>query len=290
MFKNKKIGLILLGGSLKGIYGHAGILAGMQELSEFKIQPDVILGASAGAIIGSFYATGLSRASTYQKLITLKTSDFIDLEPRRKLLFEFVFNRAKNFTGFIKGDLLEKYVRESLGDRDDFSKTIIPLYVAATNLDTYELVLFHSGTISDKVRASASIPMMFQPKKIGATNYIDGAVVKQRLPQALLDVEPNLGLIIACNFSHEAVTVDSNYLKSDTLPILEIMRRVFAMHENKNWPDQIGKTKIIYLRPNLRIPVDIFKPNETDARIIFEKAKEFTKVKLVEELKKLDWF
>lgn len=283
-----KVGIILIGGSLKGIYGHTGILSGIAEMTEYRLEPEVILGASAGSVIAAFHACGLSREKMYRKMVTLKADDFIDLESRWKILWEFIVKKAKNFTGFVQGDRLEKYIKDSLGDKDDFEKTDIPLYIAATSLDTYELVLFHTGTISDKVRASTSIPMLFKPKKINDVNYLDGAVVKEKLPQALLDVEPDLDLLIVSNFSHEHVTVEKNYLEHEKLPILEIIRRVFAMHESENWPTQIGKTKIIHLKPSLKMPVDIFHPNEADARAVYEKAREFAKFKLAEEMKRFE--
>lgn len=281
-----KVGLVLIGGSLKGIYGHTGIISALDELNELSIKPDVILGASAGAVIASFYAAGLSKTTMYRKMVDLKADDFIDLHPRWRLLYEFIIRKAKNFTGFIIGNKLEAYIQDALKDKDDFNKMHIPLYIAATSLDTYDLSLFHTGAISDKVRASTSIPMLFMPKKIGKANYIDGAVVKERLPQALLDVEPDLDLIIVSNFSHEHVSVDENYLENEKLPILEIVRRVFAMHESQDWPDKIGKCKVIHLKPSLKIPVDIFNPNAADATAVYEKAKEFAKFKLTEELQK----
>lgn len=281
-----KVGLILIGGSLKGIYGHTGIISALDELEENSIKPEVVLGASAGAVIASFYAAGLSKTTMYRKMVNLKPEDFIDLQPRWRLLYEFIVKKARNFTGFIEGHKLEEYIKDSLKDKDEFDKTNIPLYIAATSLDNYELNLFHTGTISDKVRASTAIPMLFKPKKINKTNYIDGAVIKEKLPQALLDVEPDLDLIVVSNFSHEHVSVDENYLENEKLPILEIIRRVFAMHETAQWPEQIGKTKIIHLKPSLKIPVDIFNPNQADATVVYEKAKEFAKVKLTEELNK----
>jgi predicted acylesterase/phospholipase RssA len=163
----------------------------------------------------------------------------------------------------------------------------IPLYIAATNLDTYDLTLFSSGTISDKVRASTAIPMMFKPKKIGNTNYIDGAVVKERLPGALVNIEPDLDLVIVSNFSHEHANVDQNYLEDSKLPILEIIRRVFAMHESKNWDTQIGNTKIIHLNPALQIPVDLFHPDKEVGIKVFEASKKFTQINLTEALKNI---
>lgn len=282
-----KVGVVLIGGSLKGIYGHTGFLSALNELGKYSIKPDVLLGASAGAIIAAFYAAGLSHTTMYRKMTTLKPNEFVDLESRFGLLYEFIVGKAKHFTGFVKGDKLQEYVREALDDRDDFSKMQTPLYVAATNLDTYELTLFNSGTVSDKVRASTAIPMMFKPKKIGNTNYIDGAVVKEKLPEALVNVEPDLDLVIVSNFSHEHANVDQNYLEDSKLPILEIIRRVFAMHESKDWPTQIGKTKIIHLNPGLQIPVDLFHPDKETGIKVFEASKKYAKYHLRKELKRL---
>lgn len=279
-----KVGIVLIGGSLKGIYGHTGILSAIDSMG---IQPDVILGASAGAIIAAFYAAGLSHAHMYRKMTTLQPNEFVDLESRFGLLWEFIVGKAKHFTGFVKGDKLEAYVAEALAGKDDFSKMKIPLYIAATNLDNYELTLFNSGTISDKVRASTAIPMMFKPKKIGTTNYIDGAVVKEKLPSALIGMEPDLDLVIVSNFSHEHANVGDNYLEDSKLPILEIIRRVFAMHESQTWPNEIGKTKIIHLNPALQIPVDLFHPDKETGMKVFEASKKYAEITLTEAMKNI---
>src|SRR5690348_6481028 len=124
-----KIGLILIGGSLKGIYGHTGIVAAIRDLG---IHPKVILGASAGSIIGSFMATGMDNKQMLHKMLTLTPKQFLDPVGRIDILKEFVLHRAKNFRGFIKGDQLETYVKTAIGDKDDFTKTQIPFYVSAT--------------------------------------------------------------------------------------------------------------------------------------------------------------
>jgi len=265
--KNLKIGLILIGGSLKGVYGHTGIVAAIRDMG---IEPKVILGASAGSIIGSFMAVGLDNKTMLHKMLTLTADEFLDKVSRWGIFKEFVFNRARNFRGFITGDKLEEYVRIGLGDKDDFSKTVIPFYVAATNLKTYKVSLFNTGTISDKCRASTAIPMMFCPKKIDDNYYIDGALAKDKLPKALLAVFPDLDYIIVSNFSHEQTTEDNSYLENDVFPMVEIVRRTMSIHEKYTWPKKIGKTKMIYLAPGLTQPVDIFKPSKELARSVFQ--------------------
>jgi NTE family protein len=269
-----KIGVILIGGSLKGIYGHTGVVAAIRDVG---IHPKVVLGASAGSVVGSFMAIGLDNKTMMNKMLTLTAPQFLDPIGRIDILKEFIFNRARNFRGFIKGDKLEEYMRNNLHDKDDFSKTVVPYYVAATNLKTYKITLFNTGKISDKCRASTAIPMMFMPKKIDENYYIDGALRKDRLPRELLNVYPDLDYIIVSNFSYEQTTEDNSYLEDEMFPMIEIVRRAMTINEKYTWPKKIGKTKLIYLAPGLTQPVDIFKPNAALARSVYQDSHKFAK-------------
>lgn len=272
--KHLKIGLILIGGSLKGIYGHTGIVTAIRDLG---IEPRVILGASAGSIVGSFMAVGFDNKWMINKMLTLTAEQFLDKIGRFDILKEFIINKAKNFRGFIKGDKLEEYVKIALQDKDNFNKTVIPFYVSATDLKTYKLRLFNTGNISEKCRASTAIPMMFQPKLIDGQYYIDGALRKDDLPKALLDVHPDLDYIIVSNFSYEQTTDDNSYLEDDVFPMVEIVRRAMSINEKYTWPKKIGRTKLIYLAPGLTQPVDIFKPNPALAKSVFKDSHKYAK-------------
>lgn len=268
-----KVGVILIGGSLKGIYGHTGVVSALREL---KIHPTVLLGASAGSVIASFYATGLSEEEMYHKMITLKPVEFLDPFNRWQLFTEFVFNKAKHFTGFVKGDKLQDYVRKALKNKDDFSKCEIPLHIAATNLRTRELTLFNTGSISEKCRASTAIPMLFCPKEVEGQKYIDGALAKEQLPKALTEVHPELDYIIVSNFSYENQANPNTTLEETRLPIFEIVRNILAIHERRSWPTRVGKTRVLYLKPGVRTPVDLFDPNPALAKSVFDETKRFT--------------
>jgi NTE family protein len=269
-----KIGLILIGGSLKGIYAHTGVVKAIRDLG---IKPKVILGASAGSIIGSFMAAGLNDQVMLHHMLTLTADQFLDKVSRFDILKEFIVNKAKNFKGFIKGEKLEQYVADRLADKDDFSKTEIPFYVSATDLKTYKLRLFNTGKISEKCRASAAIPVMFMPKLIDGQYYIDGAMLKDELPKALLNVHPDLDYIIVSNLSYEQTTDDNSYLEDDIFPILEIVRRSMSITEKEIWPKKVGKTKLIYLAPGLTQPVDIFNPNRALAKSVFKDSYNYAK-------------
>src|SRR6185295_8151500 len=154
---------------------------------------------------------------------------------------------------------------------------VIPFYVSATDLKTYKLRLFNTGSISEKTRASTAIPMMFVPKLIDGQYYIDGALLKDDLPKALLDVHPDLDYIIVSNFSYEQTTEDNSYLEDDVFPMVEIVRRAMSINEKYTWPKKIGKTKLIYLAPGLTQPVDIFKPNPALAKSVFKDSYKYAK-------------
>ena len=164
-------------------------------------------------------------------------------------------------------------MRKQLEGKDNFDKMKIPLYISGVNLDTYKLVLFNSGSISEKVRASTAVPILFQPQKIGGYNYIDGAIKRIKLPYMLLKRHPELDVLIISNFVHEPTRVEENYLENTTLPMLEITRRILSMQETTEWPKRIGKTKIIDIHPKGLRSVDFFNPDREAAKEIFAGSK-----------------
>lgn len=262
-----KIGLITVGGSIKGIAIHEASIIALRKLN---IQPSVILGASAGAIVASFYATGMTTEMMRRKTSTLRAKDFLDPINKFDLFKELIFNHGRKLYGFLKGDKLQEYVHSGIGSKDDFSKTDIPLYIAATNLKTYKMTLFNTGSISDKVRASAAIPMMFCPTKIDNQYYIDGAIQKDQLPRALLSVQPDLDYIIVSNASYDDETDDNSYLENSKIPMVEIVRRTMVIQEKFSWPKKIGKTKLIYLTPGITAPIDIFNVDTAILNSIYQ--------------------
>jgi NTE family protein len=88
-------------------------------------------------------------------------------------------------SGLYTGSGLEEYVRTVLSDpdrTDDFRLLEHELYLAATDLDTCErLVLGAEGwddvPISQAVRASAALPMVYQPVDVKGRELIDGGIV-----------------------------------------------------------------------------------------------------------------
>jgi NTE family protein len=156
--KQYNIGLVLSGGGARG-FAHLGVL---QALNDAGLFPDVISGTSAGAIIGVLYADGHTPAEILKMMDGGSRLDFMrPALPREGLL------QINGITKILKTGLRSK----------KFNELKIPMFVAATDLNNGRAVYFSEGDLFDPVIASASIPVLFQPVKIGDISYVDGGVL-----------------------------------------------------------------------------------------------------------------
>ncbi len=150
--------LALSGGVAHG-FAHIGVL---QVLDEAGIRPDGIVGTSAGSVVGALYAGGLRGAALIQAALDL----------RRNQVIEFTFPDR----GFINGQRLQDYVDRRLNDRP-IQRLQLPFVAVATDLRTGRLVAFTRGDTGMAVRASSSVPGVFQPLLLGGHEYVDGGLV-----------------------------------------------------------------------------------------------------------------
>lgn len=155
-----KVGLILGGGAARG-YAHIGVL---KKLEEENIPIDFIIGTSIGALIGAIYASG----NDLEKIIKdvrdinfLKLIKMLDLNIPQK--------------GFIKGDKIEKFLSSYM--KNDFNELKIPLYVIATDIKRGREIIFSNGSVTKAVRASISIPVVFEPVEFQNTKLVDGSII-----------------------------------------------------------------------------------------------------------------
>jgi NTE family protein len=78
--------------------------------------------------------------------------------------------------GVIKGEALQKFVNAAVGNRalEKLGKTFA---VVATDLQSGEPIVFRTGDTGMAVRASSSVPGVFQPVAINGREYVDGGLV-----------------------------------------------------------------------------------------------------------------
>lgn len=149
------IGLALGGGFARGI-AHIGVL---RVLEEAGIPVRVVTGTSVGALIGAAYCSGLS-------------CDELDAVAHAVRFTTFARWTLSRF-GFASNDRMVSFLDRTLKVKT-FEELRIPLGVTATDFNTGEGVVFHSGSITEAVRASCAYPGMFLPVEIRGRYLIDG--------------------------------------------------------------------------------------------------------------------
>jgi len=214
-----KVSLNLSGGGARGL-AHIGVI---QALVEHKIEYDLIVGVSMGAIVGANYAHTNNINKVYNKLNNhLHSEDFQDSllgswrsvdnngnQSKRSLLNKI--NNLYRQTGLIGRLLLSRSI---LSDEDiekavlpiipdiDFEDFQIPFVCTAVDLSHGKTEIFFNGPVQEKILASASMPLVFPPVSINNSYFIDGGVLDRvGVDTALaLDVEKIIAVDVSNNF------------------------------------------------------------------------------------------
>ena len=152
------IAFVLGAGAARG-FAHVGAL---KVLDEAGIRADLVVGTSAGSLIGALYAGGVRGPALVERALAVQRKQLVDLTlPRR---------------GFIDGDKIQAYVNEALEGRL-IEQLDLPFVAVATELRTGTLVAFNRGDTGMAVRASCSVPAVFHPTPIDGHEYVDGSLV-----------------------------------------------------------------------------------------------------------------
>jgi NTE family protein len=147
-----RVALVLSGGAVRG-FAHIGVLLLMEREG---LRPDLVIGSSVGAIVGALYASGMP-VQTIEALATqLDWATLFDFDPVRMALGGFGL-------GFAKGKRFEAMLREALPAQIQAFPT--RFVAVATDLNTGETVLLNHGDAPRALRASAAIPVIYEPVK-----------------------------------------------------------------------------------------------------------------------------
>jgi NTE family protein len=192
-FFNKKVGLALGSGGGKGIT-HVGVL---KELEANNIKIDYITGCSAGALFGALYATTKS-VRTMEKL----------LNSLDKKVFTKYFYDISLKEGLVKGQKMLDLLGDLIPDDMLIQDTQIPFAVVATDRDKGEKVVIKEGNLWKAVRASMSIPLIFEPVEFEGKILVDGGV-SETVP-VVTARELGAERVIGVNLNYEIATVDPN--------------------------------------------------------------------------------
>ena len=163
-----KTALVLAGGGSLGAV-QAGMLGALCAVSE---PIDFIVGASVGAINAGYFAAdptlvgarrleAIWRAITRHDVMPLTFSNAMNVLRRRGYFFDNKALRA----------LLERHIPYKL-----LENAAIPVHVVATDVLTGEEVVLSQGPVIEAILASAAIPGIFPPVRIGGRELVDGGI------------------------------------------------------------------------------------------------------------------
>jgi NTE family protein len=229
------IGLALGGGAALALTE----IGALQWLDEHHVPVDVIAGTSMGSILAALYSTGVTPDQMKDVLNPAEVNRVFRIgsayssksyrrrEDARELpngvgigLKKGVSLRNALLTDVGLNELLDKeFIRYN--DQIEFNNLPIPFRCRSTDLTGARSVVFARGSLQDAVRASASLPGVFQPFEMGGHEYVDGAILNN-LPTA--DVKAMKAKVIIA-FSLPLSPVG----KGDMDSIIGVLGRAFAV-------------------------------------------------------------
>lgn len=152
-----RIALVLGGGAARG-FAHIGVIKALEAQG---IEPDMVVGTSAGSVVGALYASGMSGFELQG----------LALQMEENMVADWTFPNR----GVLKGEALQDFINQKVKNLT-IQKMPKPLGVVATDLQSGEMVLFRTGNTGMAVRASSAVPGVFQPVEIGGRDYVDGGL------------------------------------------------------------------------------------------------------------------
>ncbi|MGO8761834.1 MAG: patatin-like phospholipase family protein [Desulfobaccales bacterium] len=233
----KRIGVALGAGGAKGL-SH---IAFLQALDDLGVRPAVMAGSSIGAVIGAFYAAGVSGARLEQ---LVKEIGFRDLY---KIFLDF---SLLSESGIYKGKGVEDFLAREI-PAAAFEELQIPFKVVATNFWDRRQVVFDRGSLITAIRASMAMPAIFEPVVLNGMVLVDGGGVNP-LPYDLIRAECDL--TIAIDVSGEKTYAPGN-------PVPNMVESILSTF-------QIMQASIVEAKKRLSPPDIYVKPALTNIRVL----------------------
>jgi len=220
-----RIGLALGGGAARG-FAHIGVIKALEARG---LKVDLIAGTSAGSVVGALYASGMSGLQINKLALTMDQASISD--------WAMPFRTR----GFLQGVALQNYINTTLHNRP-IEKMAKPLGIVATDLRSGQPILFQRGDTGTAVRASCSVPSIFEPVKIGGHEYVDGGLVSP-VPASFAR-RMGADFVIAVDISADPETALTQSSFDVLLQTFTIMGQTIKTYELEKYADFV-------IRPNL---------------------------------------
>ena len=263
-----KVGLVLEGGSLRGLYS-AGV---MDIMMDNNIDVDCIVGTSAGALFGpNYFSNQKGRAIRYNKRFC---------KDRRNISFLSLL-----FTGNIVNKKFAYYkITEKLDkfDNETFMKSKKELYATATNMKTGESEYFQIKDVikdMEKLRATSAIPIMTRPVKINNEYYLDGGISDSIPIKKCMELNCDKIIVILTQpdtykkkiLSNKKIKAINIVFKKYPKLIKRMMNRHNEYNDCVEYIRNLEKDKKVFvIRPSKNLDIDLIERNPEKLEKVYQ--------------------
>ncbi|MBI3585827.1 MAG: BamA/TamA family outer membrane protein [Ignavibacteriales bacterium] len=192
--KRPKVALVLSGGGARGVAA-IGVIKTLEKLG---ISVDFIGGTSVGSIVGGLYASGYSTQQLQRMVDTTNWNDVLSFndDARRSDLFLDQKQAKDKSILTVRFEKLQPIIPQSFstGQRltnflnllslqgiyhpnPSFDNLRIPFRAVATDLVSGKMIVIDKGDLTEAMRASMSVPLLFSPVARDTTRLLDGGLV-----------------------------------------------------------------------------------------------------------------
>lgn len=233
-----RIGVALGGGSARGLT-HIPYIEAMDELG---LKPSVISGTSIGALIGAGWASGMTGRQIREHAF--------DVLGTMRIIAARLWTTHVRLSGILQNGIQMQLDATSIVDAftpsgfpSEFSDLKVPLYIVATDFQSWHQTVFNAGLLRPAIAGSIAVPSFFKPVHYDNKVLVDGGVVNPLpLDQADIDTDFLIGIDVNGDPSH-------GIAKTDHKPIdmwfgsAQIMMHSLTAHMIAAYPPDI------YVRP-----------------------------------------
>jgi NTE family protein len=254
-----KVALVLSGGGARGL-AQVGVL---KTFEKYNIPVNLIVGNSIGSIIGGLYASGynatemesIATNTNWDEILSLteetkRTELFLDQKQAREKSFLIIrFNGLEPIipSSISGGQRITNYLsnltlQALYHPNPSFDALKIPFRATASDLVSGKRYIFDRGSLSEAMRASVAVPLLFTSLEKDSLSLVDGGLISN-IP---IDVAKSLGsdVVIAVNSTSEILKIDEHSAPWETADqIMTIMMQV-PNQEQMKMADIILKPKL----------------------------------------------
>jgi NTE family protein len=237
--------LVLGGGGARSL-SEIGVI---MTLDSAGIRPDVVIGTSMGSVVGALYASGYSGRQLDSIVHTLPLQQLFSSDPpnlpqvfgtlhpllvletgSRGLSLRSLATRENEINALMDALM----VRGNLIARGNFSALPIPFRAVATDLNDRSAVVLDHGDLAQAVRASYSIPIVFNPVRMQNRVLVDGGVSANVPMQLARDMGATRLIVADLTRSDASINPDSPLDVSGRL-----IDFLFEQRQDTVWPGDI---------------------------------------------------